>query len=124
MHRQELWITFMTRHLPFTNGTSPMELDFYIPARWTQTYDEPAVAPVTASASASTVTTTTPEVDDTKMWDFGLNKWVPNIMGTEDPEEEAGPKIVVKKKKKKKTTRKRKKVSRSRSKKKQRKKKK
>ena len=25
--------------------------------------------------------------DSTQMWDFTLNKWVPNIMGTEDPAE-------------------------------------
>ena len=122
--------TFMNRHMPFTTGKSPTELEFYVPARWSQTsVNDAPLTPVAASASASAVATETGEVDtEDTMWDFTLNKYVPNIMGTEDPEDEAGPKIAVKpkkkKKKKKKKTRKRKAASRTGPKRKQVKKKK
>ena len=125
MQRQMLWDTFTNRHLPFTNGEN-RTLDFYIPARWTAAPAPLVVTTTTTSASAAAVSTTVEEVDDTKMWDFTLHKWVPNIMGTEEAEEEAGPKIQVKfdKKKKKKKSRKRKQRSKTTPKRKQIKKKK
>jgi len=73
-------------------------MDFYVPARWLQTH-ESEVPPVDASAASSvTTSTTTVPKNENQMWDFTLNKWVPSIMGTEDPEEE-GPKIAILKRK-------------------------
>ena len=33
MQRRTLWDTFISRHLVFTDGTAPLELDFYVPKR-------------------------------------------------------------------------------------------
>ena len=119
MQRRTLWDTFISRHLVFTDGTAPLELDFYVPKRWTKTPTQVQdVTPVKSesSSAAAGASAAAAAHDSTQMWDFTLNEWVPNIMGTEDPTEEAGPKIVVKPTRKKKKGRKKRNASKKKKK--------